>query len=76
MVLTDTKKENNSFAYLKFKQLCDKNNVTPYQVSVGTEGKVSTAVLSQWKNGEYNLKLDKLMLIANYFNVPITVFIE
>lgn len=74
--MTDTKKENNSFAYLKFKQLCDKKNVTPYQVSVGTDGKVSTAVLSQWKNGEYNLKLDKLTLIANYFDVPVTVFIE
>lgn len=74
--MTDTKKENNSFAYLKFKQLCEQKNVTPYQVSVGTDGKVSTAVLSQWKNGDYNLKLDKLMLIANYFNVPITVFIE
>lgn len=74
--MTDTKKENNSFAYLKFKQLCEQNHVTAYQVSVGTKGRVSTAVLSQWKNGEYNLKLDKLMLIANYFNVPITVFIE
>lgn len=74
--MTDTKKENNSFAYLKFKQLCDKKNVTPYQVSVGTDGKISTAVLSQWKNGEYNLKLDKLTLIANYFDVPVTVFIE
>ena len=74
--MTDTKKENNSFAYLKFKQLCDKNNVTPYQVSVGTEGKVSTAVLSQWKNGDYDLKLEKLTLIANFFNVSITEFIE
>lgn len=74
--MTDTKKENNSFAYLKFKQLCEQKKVTPYQVSVGTEGKVSTTVLSQWKNGDYNLKLDKLTLIANYFNVPVTVFIE
>ena len=71
-----TKGENNSFAYLKFKQLCEQKNVTPYQVSVGTDGKVSTAVISQWKNGDYNLKLDKLSLIATYFDVPVTVFIE
>ena len=68
--------ENNSFAYQKFKELCDSYNVTPYQVSVGTNGLISTAVLSQWKNGEYNLKLDKLTIIANYFNEPVTTFIE
>jgi repressor LexA len=70
------KSENTSYAYRKFKELCDTHNVTAYQVSVGTNGSISTAVLSQWKNGEYNLKLDKLVLIANFFNVPITDFIE
>jgi transcriptional regulator with XRE-family HTH domain len=70
------KSKNKSYAYKKFCQLCKIHKVTPYQVSVGTNGKVSTTVLSQWKNGDYNLKLDKLTLIANYFNVPVTVFIE
>lgn len=70
------KSENTSYAYLKFKELCDSRNVTPYQVSLGTDNKVSTTVLSQWKYGEYNLKLDKLILIANYFNVPVTDLIE
>lgn len=70
------KSENTSYAYLKFKELCETNKVTPYQVSVGTKGKVSTTVLSQWKNGDYNLKLDKLTLIANFFKEPVTVFIE
>lgn len=74
--MTDNKSENNSFAYLKFKELCNQKNVTPYQVSIGTDGKISTAVLSQWKNGDYNLKLDKLSLLASYFDVPVTVFIE
>ena len=74
--MTDTKKENNSFAYLKFKQLCIKNNVTPYQVSVKSNGAISTAVLTQWKNGEYELKLEKLKAIADVFSVPVTVFIE
>lgn len=67
---------NTSFAYKQFENLCGERKVTPYQVSVGTDGKVSTAVLSQWKNGEYNLKLEKLTLLANYFGVPVTTFIE
>lgn len=71
-----TKSENNSYAYQKFKSLCESRNVTPYQVSVGTDGKVSTTVLSQWKAGEYNLKLDKLALISNFFGISITEFIE
>lgn len=69
-------KVNTSFAYKKFESLCNENKVTPYQVSVGTSGKISTTVLTQWKNGEYNLKLEKLMLIANFFNIPVTDFIE
>ena len=69
-------KVNTSYAYKQFEKLCNERKVTPYQVSVGTDGKVSTTVLTQWKNGEYNLKLEKLSLIANYFGEPVTVFIE
>lgn len=67
---------NTSYAYKQFEKLCNERKVTPYQVSVGTDGKVSTTVLTQWKNGEYNLKLEKLSLIANYFGEPVTIFIE
>ena len=69
-------KGNNSYAYKQFERLCGEKKVTPYQVSVGTEGKVSTTVLTQWKNGEYNLKVEKLLMIANFFDVPVTYFIE
>ena len=69
-------KINTSYAYKQFERLCNERKVTPYQVSVGTDGKVSTTVLTQWKNGEYNLKLEKLSLIANYFGEPVTIFIE
>lgn len=71
-----TKTENSSFAYLKFKQLCSQNNMTPYQVSLQSNGAISTAVLTQWKNAEYELKLDKLKIIASVFGEPVTVFIE
>lgn len=68
-------KENKSFAYQQFKKILKERKLSEYQVSVGTEGKVSTTVLTQWSRGDYNLKLDKLILIANYLDVPITTFI-
>lgn len=67
---------NKTYAYRRFEELCKERNVLPYQVSVGTDGKISTANLSQWKKGLYNLKLDKLQIIADYFGVSVTEFIE
>lgn len=69
-----SKKENNSYAYQRFKELQEKNNVTEYAVSSATG--ISTTVFTQWSRGDYNLKLDKLVLIADYFKVPVTHFIE
>lgn len=71
-----TKKENKSYSYQKFKELCKERGVTPYQVSAGTNGEVSTTVLSQWKAGEYNLKLEKLVPIANFFGCSVLDFVE
>ncbi len=66
-------KENTSVAYQKFKELRQNKGISEYQVSLGTG--ISTTVFTQWSRGDYNLKLDKLTLIANYFNVPVTEFI-
>ena len=60
--------------YEKFAELLAKNNVTVYQVSQATG--ISTATLTSWKQGVYTPKIEKLMLIAKYFDVPITYFIE
>ena len=60
--------------YEKFAELLAKNNVTAYQVSQATG--VSTATLTSWKQGVYTPKIDKLMLIAKYFDVPVTYFLE
>lgn len=60
--------------YEKFAELLAKNNVTAYQVSQETG--VSTATLTSWKQGVYTPKIDKLMLIAKYFDVPVTYFLE
>lgn len=66
--------ENKSFAYQKFKKLREDKGVTEYQVSVGTG--ISTAVFTQWSRGDYDLKLDKLSKIADYFGVSVKEFIE
>ena len=60
--------------YKKFAELLAKNNVKASQVAKATG--ISTATLTSWKQGVYTPKIEKLMLIAKYFNVPITYFIE
>ncbi len=60
--------------YEKFAELLEKHQVTPYKVSSDTG--VSTATLSDWKNGKYNPKIDKLQILADYFGVPVTYFLE
>lgn len=66
--------ENTSYAYRKFKELRENAELSEYQVSLGTG--ISTTVFTQWSRGDYNLKLDKLTTIANFFNVPVADFIE
>lgn len=60
--------------YEKLQVLLDKTNKTAYQVSKETG--VSTATLSNWKNGNYIPKADKLKRIADYFGVSIEYFLE
>ena len=59
--------------YEIYAELRDKKGITDYRVA--KESGVSAADLSNWKRGKYNLKIDKLTKLANYFGVPITVFI-
>lgn len=60
--------------YKKFSELLIKRNITAYKVSKDTG--VSNSVLSDWKRGKSNPKLDKLIILAKYFNVPIEYFVE
>ncbi len=62
------------FSYEKFKKLCNERNVTAYQVS-NISG-VATSTLSMWKQGKYVPKLDKIQKIADFFDVPVTYFLE
>ncbi len=69
------------FPYSRFEKLCKKKGVTPNQVSIATG--VPTSALTNWKNkytredvAGFEPKADKILLIANYFGVPLEYFIE
>lgn len=53
--------------YSVFEELLNAKGVTAYKVSKATG--ISTATLSEWKNGKYTTKEDKLTKIAEYFGV-------
>lgn len=59
--------------YAKFDKLCKEKAITPYRVSIDTG--ISQSTLSEWKTGKSNPKLDKLIILAKYFNVSIEYFI-
>ena len=60
--------------YKKFEDLLVKNDTTPYKVSKATG--ISTATLSDWKRGRSTPKLDKLLILSKFFNVPLEYFLE
>lgn len=60
--------------YKVFEELLEKNNKTAYEVAKNTG--VATSTLTEWKKGTYTPKIDKLAKIADYFNVPVTIFID
>lgn len=59
--------------YEKFVQLLQKNGLTAYKVSKDTG--ISQSTLSDWKTGRATPKADKLLVLAQYFNVPIEFFL-
>lgn len=60
--------------YKKFAILLEKSNKTAYQVSKDTG--IAQSILSDWKTGRSNPKVDKLKTLADYFGVPIEYFLE
>lgn len=59
--------------YQKYAKLRDEKGVTDYEVSKNTG--ISTSTLTNWKYGRYTPKIEKIKLIADYFNVSIEYFI-
>lgn len=60
--------------YKKYAKLRDEGGLTDYQVSKDTG--IAPSSLSDWKKGRYNFKLDKLMILAKYFDKDIEYFIK
>ena len=67
-------KEGGAKVYEKFAELLEKTNKTAYQVSKDTG--IGENVLSYWKNGRSQPKVDKLKILAEYFGVSIEYFLE
>lgn len=55
--------------YEIFEQLLSKYGVTAYRVAKETG--ITTATLTNWKQGKYTPKQDKLQKIADYFGVSL-----
>ena len=55
--------------YEIFEQLLSKYGVTAYRVAKETG--ITTATLTNWKQGKYTPKQDKLQKIADYFGVTV-----
>lgn len=60
--------------YEKFAKLLNERGLTAYQVSKDTG--IATATLTEWKNGTYSPKVNKLMILADYFGVSIEYFLR
>ncbi len=60
--------------YKKFLELLNKRNITAYRVAKDTG--ISPVVFSEWKKGKSNPKIDKLTILAKYFDVSVEYFIE
>lgn len=56
--------------YETFRLLCEKKGIKPSDVSKATG--ISTATLTNWKQGKYTPKYPKLKAIADFFDVPVS----
>lgn len=60
--------------YQIFDKLLKTNNTTVYRVSKATG--ISASTFTDWKNGRSVPKIDKIRLIADYFDVPLEYMIS
>lgn len=68
------RREERIRKYKHYAELRDERGYTDYRV--GIETGIASAAFSEWKNGNYVPKIDKLMLIANCFGVDVKEFFE
>lgn len=57
-------------SYQKYVALRDKKGLTDYAIAKATN--LNRAMFSNWKNGRYIPKIDKLQKLADFFGISIT----
>ncbi len=60
--------------YYIYEKLRDERKLTDYRVSKDTG--IPKSTIASWRTGKSAPKLDKIMRLANYFDVPVSVFIN
>lgn len=60
--------------YKKYVELRDKKGLSDYKVSKNTG--ITKSTFADWKSGRSTPKIDKLVILADYFGVPITYFTD
>lgn len=60
--------------YEKYAELRDKKGLNDNRVSQETG--IATATLTSWKQGIYKPKVEKLMILAKFFDVPLEYFLK
>ncbi len=60
--------------YKKYAEIRDKLGYTDYAVSKATG--ISKSSFTDWKSGRSNFKIERLQKIAEFFEVPVTSFLD
>ena len=60
--------------YEKYAELRDKKGLSDYKVCQATG--IAPSSMTDWKKGTYKPKIDKLLLLSSFFEVPLEYFIS
>ena len=60
-------------AFKRLEALVEKRQITFY--ALGKAVGIPSSFFSEWKRGKMMPKMDKLLILANYFGVPVTYFV-
>lgn len=60
--------------YDKYKELRDSRKITDYRVSKDTG--IPVSCLCDWGKGRYVPKVDKMLVLAEYFGVPLEELVK
>ena len=67
-------KKGGGNLYERYAELLEKTGKTSYQVSKDTG--IPENIFTYWKQNRSRPKVDKLLILAKYFGVPLETFLE